>query len=144
MNLYLDASALVKRYVAETGSPDVARAIRQAFYTSTSIISRAEVSAALAKAVRLGVLPPRAAKACLTAFHRDWPALIRVQINELTVVQADSLAWQHGLRGYDAVQLASAWAWQDALGGSVTFATFDKQLWSAARTEGLIPFPAAL
>ena len=50
MILYLDASALVKRYVAELGSPEVSAAISQAQVTGTVLLSRAEVEAALAKA----------------------------------------------------------------------------------------------
>ena len=52
MILYLDASALVKRYVAEPGSAEVSEAISRAEAIGTALISRAEVAAALAKAVR--------------------------------------------------------------------------------------------
>jgi len=55
--VYLDASALVKRYVAERGSKDVVEWTAAAEIVATSVISRAEVAAALARAVRLGVLP---------------------------------------------------------------------------------------
>lgn len=48
MILYLDASALVKRYIAELGSAEVAMAITTADVVGTSIISRAETAAALA------------------------------------------------------------------------------------------------
>ena len=51
MILYLDASALVKRYVAELGSPQMSEAIAEAEMIGTVIISRAEIAAALAKAV---------------------------------------------------------------------------------------------
>ena len=61
------------------------------------------MSASLAKAVRSGALSPRAAKACLDALHLDWPALIRVQLNEPIVTQADT--WEE-LRAnvHDAVR----------------------------------------
>jgi predicted nucleic acid-binding protein len=144
MNLYLDASALVKRYVAEEGSTVVRNAVSRAAFTSTAVISRAEVSAALAKAVRAGILAPAAARACLDAFRRDWPSLLRIQVSEIIVARADALAWKHGLRGYDAVQLACAAAWQDSFGSPITLATYDKPLWLAASTEGLTPFPARL
>jgi predicted nucleic acid-binding protein len=134
----------VKRYVAEAGSQDIRRAVAEAAYSATSLISRAEVSAALARAVRMGVLSTRAGRTCQEAFLLDWPSIIRVGINESIVAQAGGLAWQHGLRGYDAVQLASTLAWKEALGGVVTFATFDRQLWTAARAEGVIPFPERL
>lgn len=56
MILYLDASALVKRYVAELGSVEVREAISKAATAGTSLISRAEVAAAFAKAVRTNAL----------------------------------------------------------------------------------------
>lgn len=56
MILYLDASALVKRYVAESGSDIVRDAIATAEVVGTSVISRVETVAALAKAMRVGAL----------------------------------------------------------------------------------------
>ena len=108
MILYLDASALVKRYVAEIGSDAVNEAIGRAEATGTSLISRAEVGAALAKTVRMGILTQEEAWEALRAFRREWPDLVRVQITEWVVARADDLAWEHGLRGYDAVHLAAA------------------------------------
>ena len=57
---------------------------------------------------------------------------------------ADTLAWDYGLRGYDAVHLASALTWQEALGEPVLLATFDKQLWSAAPKAGVAIWPETL
>lgn len=142
MILYLDSSALVKRYVAEAGSADVAAAIAEARLLATAIISRAEVTAALAKAVRLGLATRNDAAAGLADFEADWPDLIRLEVSEAVVARAASVAWQQGLRGYDAVHLASALRWQEALGDPVTVATYDRELWRGAQTSGLVPWPA--
>jgi predicted nucleic acid-binding protein len=139
--LYLDASALVKRYVAEAGSADVAAAIAAARLLATAVISRAEVTAALAKAVRLGYATRNAAAAGLADFEADWPDLIRLEVSETVVARAASVAWQQGLRGYDAVHLASALQWQEALGNPVTVATYDRELWRGAQSSGLVPWP---
>lgn len=144
MILYLDASALVKRYVAEAGSADVAAVVDAARVASTAVISRAEVTAALAKAVRAGLATRKAATAGLADFEADWPDLIRLEVSEVVVARAASVAWQQGLRGYDAVHLASALRWQEALGGPVTVATYDRELWRAAQTSGLVPWPTDL
>jgi len=140
--LYLDASALVKRYVAEAGSADVAAAIAEARLLATAIISRAEVTAALAKAVRLGLATRNDAAAGLADFEADWPDLIRLEVSEAVVARAASVAWQQGLRGYDAVHLASALQWQAALGDPVTVATYDRELWRGAQNSGLVHWPA--
>ena len=57
------------------------------------------------------------------------------------VSRAETLAWDYALRGYDAVQLASAVMLQESLGTAVRLATFDKQLWDAARRAGFEPWP---
>jgi predicted nucleic acid-binding protein len=139
--LYLDASALVKRYVAERGTREVAEAIASAEVVGTSLITRAETAAALAKAVRVGALTRDEAASALQVFRSEWPNLVRVQATEVLVARADELAWDLGLRGYDAVHLASALVWQDGMGERVTVATFDRQLWEAAEGRGLAVFP---
>ncbi len=144
MILYLDASALVKRYVTEAGSAEVSAAVSQAAATGTALVSRAEVATALAKAVRVNALTQEEALAALQVFRNDWADLVRIQVTEMVVARADALAWDHGLRGYDAVQLAAALVWKDALGEQVTLATFDKHLWTVAGSVGLEAYPAEL
>ena len=144
MNLYLDASALVKHYIAETGSDQVTALIVDAESVGMAIISRAEVAATFAKVVRMRILKHQAALVLLQDFRDDWQDWVRIQLTESLVARADALAWEHGLRGYDAVHLAAALVWQEALGESVTFATFDEALWQAAEQEGLVPFPVDL
>jgi predicted nucleic acid-binding protein len=142
--VYLDASALVKRYVAEAGSTEVAKTITAARLLATAVISRAEVTAALAKAVRLKLATRKAAAAALSDFEADWPDLIRLEVSEAVVARAASAAWQQGLRGYDAVHLASALQWQEALGEAVTVATYDRELWKGVQASGLVPWPTDL
>jgi uncharacterized protein len=142
--VYLDASALVKRYVAERGSEDMARLIVAADGVGTSLISRAETSAALAKAVRVGALSRADGTVALQVFRSEWSQLIRVQATEVVLTRADRLAWELGLRGYDAVHLASALIWQEGVGESVTLATYDRQLWEAADSRGMHVFPENL
>lgn len=144
MIVYLDASALVKCYVHEAGSQEVMELVRLAEMVGTAVISRAEVSAALAKAVRVGSLPQEEAEAALNRFVHDWANLVRVQITETLVASAASLAWKRNLRGYDAVHLAAAITWREALQEPVTLAVYDRDLWRSASEEGFSVFPNAL
>jgi hypothetical protein len=57
---------------------------------------------------------------------------------------AASLAWEHGLSGYDAIHLASALAWSEALGETVAVAAYDRELWRGAKASGLSAWPAAM
>ena len=144
MILYLDASALVKPYVNERGSDQIEMVLGQAESIATAVISRAAVSAALAKAVRLGVLTPEAGAAALQAFRSDWLTLVRVPVTEIVVGRADAFAWDYGLRGYDAIHLAAASVWAEAMGSGLLLATFDRDLWIAAQRLGIRAYPDGL
>jgi len=139
--LYLDASALVKRYIAERGTDEVAKSISTAEAVGTSILSRAEIIAALAKAVRVGVLEHDAAHSAAQLFRGEWQNLIRIQTTETLIARTDSLAWELGLRGYDSVHLASAIIWSENMEQELHLATFDRQLWNAAKRRGLQTVP---
>jgi predicted nucleic acid-binding protein len=141
MILYLDSSAIVKLYVTETGSEEVKTLLKEADIVGTALISRAEVVAAFAKAIRAGLLPETQASAAVQVFRSQWPDFARIQVTEATTSRAESLAWSHGLRGYDAVHLASALSWQEALGEPVTMATFDRKMHAAGMRIGLTMWP---
>ncbi len=144
MIVYFDSSALVKRYIAESASAQVEILLAEAGIAATSLITRAEVAAALAKAVRVNWLTHDVAARALKTFQQHWPMLFRLNIREATIERAEALAWEHGLRGYDAVHLASALLWQQSISSPVTLATFDRQLWDAAQLVGLEVWPEAL
>ena len=144
MIAYFDASALVKRHVDERGSREAIEFAARAEVVVTSLVSRAEVAAALAKAVRAKLLQEDEARAAQRAFATEWPDIARIPVTEALVSRAETLAWDYGLRGYDAIQLASAVLFQESLGAAVRLATFDKQLWDAARRAGFEPWPEKL
>jgi predicted nucleic acid-binding protein len=139
---YVDASALVKRYVTEPWSEQTAELTATAAAVATSLVSRAEVAAALARAARGGLLAERDARRVQRTFAAEWPDFIRLPVTEAVVMRAQALAWDHSLRGYDAIQLASGLNWQESVGADILFATFDRPLWKAAREAGLTPWPA--
>ncbi|MGE4056183.1 MAG: type II toxin-antitoxin system VapC family toxin [Vicinamibacterales bacterium] len=144
MIAYLDASALVKRYLTERGSQETIALTAAAEISATSIITRAEVAAALAKAARTGLVSHDMARNAQRSFVGDWHDLVRVPITEALMAQAEALAWEQGLRGYDAVQLACALTWRESAGEEIVLATFDQQLWEAAKRTGLKPWPEQL
>lgn len=141
MIAYFDASALVKRYVAERGSRETIALMAESDMAATSIVTRAEVAAAFAKAARVHLVTEDRARSAQRSFAEDWPDLVRVPITEALVERAEALAWDHGLRGYDAVQLASALTWQQSVAAEIVLATFDQQLWDAAPRAGVKAWP---
>lgn len=143
MIVYLDASALVKRYVLEEGSQAVGELVAQAALVGTVIVSRVEVAAALGRAARMKIVARAGAAAALATFASEWESLVRLPLGETLVARAAELAWSHGLRGYDATHLAAALSWQNMMGEPVTLATYDWQLWDAARATGMVAWPSA-
>lgn len=144
ISVYLDASALVKRYVEEPGSEVVAQAIAAAPAVATSMISRVEVVTALGGALRRGGLAQADAEAARRLFHGEWSGFIRIPATDFMLERAALLGWEQGLRGYDAVQLAAAVTWRDAFDEAVAMVTFDRQLWLAAANVGLTAYPENL
>ncbi len=142
--LYLDTSALFKCYVEEDESEIVLDRIADAPVVGTALITRVEVAAALAKAVRDDRMEPSEASGAERDFLDDWADFTRIGLTDDLAARAGDIAWKHGLRGYDAAQLAAALAWRDATEdaeGEIVFACFDNHLRRAARTEGLETWP---
>jgi predicted nucleic acid-binding protein len=144
MIVYADTSLLVKRYITEFDSAEAVSLLAPPTSVGTSLVTRAEISAGLAKAVRIGRLSRTDAGQALAEFRSHWPHLLTLQVDDALVSRADELAWELDLRGYDAIHLASALIWQDAVGAPVTMATYDRQLWQAAQRRGLAAWPENL
>lgn len=144
MILYLDSSAIVKRYIAEAGSQDVNHWITTAHQVSTGLLARVETSAAICRAAHLGWLGKEESRHALDQFRAEWESFARLPVSEATVRRADELACRHNLCGYDAVHLASVLLYQDGLGLPVTLVTYDHSLWRSGQAEGLAVLPEVL
>lgn len=110
----------------------------------TVAISRVEVTSALARGIRLGVLPSEEGKAARQFFGTEWKTYFQIAVTQPLLERSCDLAWLYGLKGYDAIQLAAATSWQESLGISLTMATFDVQLWNAAARAKLDRYPPDL
>ena len=142
--LYVDTSALFKRYVEEDDSEAVIARIDEAPAVGTSVITRVEVAAALAKVVREQRLDRNEAQEAEQEFLDEWADFTRIGVTDALVARAGDLAWEHGLRGFDAAQLAAALAWQETTVNredEIVFASFDNELVQAAAAEGLETWP---
>jgi hypothetical protein len=134
---FLDASSLVKRYVAETGSDVVRGLVRRRRPLAASRISSVEISAAVWKRARRGDLPVEVAARIAARIGQDLAEMRVVEVRAAVLERAADLLARQPLRAYDAVQLASAgWlAAETAL--AVTFGCSDAGLADGARAEGL-------
>jgi predicted nucleic acid-binding protein len=138
MIVYLDTSSLVKLYVEEIGSPEVRAWIDQATAVATSRIAYAEARAAFARKAREASLQNETHAHIIADFERDWENYFIIEISEGIVRLAGALAEHHGLRGFDALHLASALSLRGKTKLPVAFSCFDKALSQAAEVEGLL------
>lgn len=130
MSLYVDSSALLKRYIDEPDS-DAAEAL---LASDPSLLTArhtiVEVRRNLAR-----TLDERDAGAARVAFAEDVRAFSIVELDEITCEAAASIAEVTGVRTLDALHLAAA----RRVGGgtAVSFLTFDVRQAQAARSLGL-------
>jgi predicted nucleic acid-binding protein len=127
--LYLDASALVKRYVAEEGSEELIAAMGEAENWAISRIGYVET----ARAVGLA-----AGKRALDRFQADWPSFEVVEVDASLAEHAAELTLSEELRSLDALHLAAALL---IASDRLTLATWDVRLHRAAQNQGLGVFP---
>lgn len=142
--IYLDTSAFIKLYIQEKRSDDVSLFFKISDGAGTSILTYTEMASAMAQVVRMRIISENEAKTAWANFLHDWPEFIRLKCHAQLTERAGSLAWEFGLRGYDAMHLASALTWQETLETPVCLATFDRLLWNAGKKAGLAVWPEIL
>src|SRR5665811_2539365 len=108
---------------------------RAADAIALSRVTLPEASAAIGRRHRGGGLALPSAQRLLREIAAFWHAATVVELDE---VCAADLAFEHGLSGFDAVQLAAALTAREHAGRETfAFASFDTALNRAARAEGL-------
>jgi predicted nucleic acid-binding protein len=142
VSFFLDSSALVKRYVKESGSVWVASLLDGKRPIYVARISGVEVVAALVRRGKSSHVSPRITSTALRRFRLGFQSqFLLVPITPRIIDNAMNLAKRHGLRGYDAVQLAAAIAMNGRLQSRgrtpLTFVSADVELNAAAALQGL-------
>lgn len=134
---YFDTSALVKLYLRETFSDQTSELFLSALFVSTHEIGYVETRAALAAAKRGARLDDTEYAISVRNFRQDWASGMNPVMTDDTLLErAAELAEGFGLRGYDAMHLASADRVRSQLPGLV-FVSFDRNLNRAAKLLGL-------
>jgi uncharacterized protein len=129
VSLYVDSSALLKRYVDEPDS-DVADSLLRS--DPTLVTGRHTIVEVRRNLARL--LAGRALATARSAFATDLEVLSIVELDDVTGDRAAQIAEVTGVRTLDALHLAAA----HRVGGpAVPFLTFDLRQAQAARAFGL-------
>jgi predicted nucleic acid-binding protein len=134
---YLDTSALIKRFVEESGSASVQALIAESGVVATSKIAYAEAYAGLTRRRREGHFSEKEYRVVCRNFEKEWRAYLRVDLKDDVLTLARDVIKRNPLRGFDAVHLASALHLARGLGEQVVFVASDSRLLGAARREKL-------
>lgn len=127
--LYLDSSALAKRYFLERGSKQLRERLNRGDRVFTSELSFAEVHAAIARKYHERGISRKAYLRLRRIFLEDWLlALNRVEITVNTMTAIPDLLERYQLKGADAVHLAAAIWLRDVLTVGVSAAGDDATL----------------
>ena len=141
MILYLDTSALVKRYFKEPFSDEVISKWTQSTEIVTSSVAYAETMAAFHRKKREGRLADNFIRESENLLRRDWQGFIRIEVNDELNKYIDHAVRNYPLRGFDAIHLASALAVFEHLSENFLFACFDTTLSRSAQAEGMMTLP---
>lgn len=142
--LYADTSALVKRYVVETGTPDATAAMAAAALVASSIVAYAELRLAFARVLRDSRVDAAGHTALVQRLDEDWAHFLVLAADNACVREAGRLVDRHAhyaLRGFDALHLASGLRLAGGSPPAVSFACWGRRLWRAARDEGFTMLP---
>lgn len=142
---YLDASALVKRYAIEAGSPwinDVLFA-QPTHLLITSRLSQIETRSALARRKRESHISDVDHVDAVRAVDEDFSSRLRIiELDRQVAATATALLDRYVLRAGDAVQLASALLANTVLVTNdqppLVFVAADQRLINAAIAEGMV------
>ena len=132
MNVFLDSSALAKRYVQEPGSDRVEEILSSASSLGISVIGVTEVVSALCRRRREKKLSPPQYSMAKRALFEDIEDASIVNLTDQVVARAVSLLERWPLRSSDALHVASAAEWSAEL-----FVSSDERQCAAARAYGL-------
>ena len=141
---FIDSSALVKRYVQESGTQWVRKLTRYDSLNEIYLVrvTAVEVTSAVVRRREEKRLTRSRASSILYRFRKHFAGRYAVaEVTSTLVDSATKLVNKHSLRAYDAIQLAAAIEANRfyQLGGTatVTFVSSDKNLNKAAIAEGL-------
>lgn len=108
MLVYLDTSALVPIVIHEEASDLCRRLWREADSVASSVLIHPEATAALARACRMGRITQEQLHAVVDRVEDLVMQVSRVRVTDQVAAEAARVAVAHGLRGYDAVHVATA------------------------------------
>jgi predicted nucleic acid-binding protein len=135
--IYLDSSALVKRYVEEQGTDFVKSILAGNELIATSKLTYPEILSALMRKVRAGEIEGKTFNGIVEMFDKDWNHVLVLDFHTDLLQIVKILIEKHPLKAADAIHLSSALWLKLSSKSDVTFVASDSNLLKAARAEKL-------
>ena len=132
MNVFVDSSALAKRYIADEQSSDMDEILEGATNLAVSILCLTEIISALCRRRREHFLRAAEYASAKNALEADLSDAAIIQITDDVLIQSVRLLESHPLRSSDAIQVSSALVWR-----ADRFVSADSRQCAAAKATGL-------
>ena len=132
MNVFLDSSALAKRYVNEKGSDRVEEILTTASALGLSVICFSEVVFGMCRLRREAKISSAQYSQMKGALVQDVEGAVMIHLTDQVIARAVGLLENWPLRSSDALHIACAAAWASDL-----FVSADDRQCKAARGHGL-------
>lgn len=135
--IYFDSSALVKRYVEETGSDRVNSVLANAGIVATSKLIYPEILSAFARRHKGGEIPTKWYTRVIERFETEWEYFLIIEFQDELLPFIRKTIKEHQLKAADSVHLSSALWLRNAVKEDVIFVASDVNLLNAAQSERL-------
>ena len=135
--IYLDSSALVKRYVQEEGTDFVKSILAGHGLITTSKLTYPEILSALMRKVRAGEIERKTFNGIVEMFDKDWDHVLVLDFHNDLLQIVKVVIEKHPLKAADAIHLSSALWLKLSSKADVTFVASDSNLLKAAQAEKL-------
>jgi uncharacterized protein len=132
LNVFLDSSALAKRYIEEHGSDRVQEILSSASSLTISVLCISEIISALCRRRRERKLSSRQYRDAKRAMFADIEDISVVNLTDEVLARAVDILEKWPLRSSDSLHIASAAEWSTQL-----FVSADERQCEAARDYGL-------
>lgn len=126
--LFIDTSALLRRYLASGDRPLVVEAMNQDEIWCGSALARTETLMGLHQVA----LDAGQHELMRRAFRDDWDSVVEIPVDDRCLARAAEIGARYRLRAADAIHLAAA----DRLPAPISFLTLDRRQIPAAADLG--------
>lgn len=133
--IFVDSSALVKRYIEEPGSDKIDALLDGARKILVSRLAYAETLSALVRRRKVLDFSDEEFDHVIAEFRSDWERFTVLEMNDEALQHLDRVIERHTLKGADSIHLSTALWIKQTSAANLTFVASDKELLSAARNE---------